>query len=153
MTVRGPDGQQDILPLNEDVGLPLEEIELIALRSSGPGGQHVNTTSSAIELRFDVAASSLPPECKARLLESRDRRLSRDGVFVIKSQQHRSQIMNRRAALERLVDWIGGGLAEPLIRKPTRVSRAARQRRLEAKTQRGVVKRLRGRIRRGREPD
>jgi ribosome-associated protein len=97
-----------------------EELELSAVRSQGAGGQNVNKVSSAIHLRFDVAASSLPEEIKARLLGRADRRLSDDGVIVIKAQRHRSQDLNRRDALARLNELVARAADVPTVRKPTR---------------------------------
>ena len=122
------------------------EVEITAIRASGPGGQNVNKVSSAIHLRFDVAASSLPEAVKARLLASSDRRLSEDGVIVIKAQRHRSQELNRRDALERLNALVAKAAEVPLVRKPTRPTRASKRRRLEAKGQRSEVKAGRAKI-------
>ncbi len=132
-----------MLKINPNLNIPLAEIELSAMRAQGAGGQHVNTTASAIHLRFDITASSLSDEQKQRLLERADQRVTRDGVIVIKAQQHRSQELNRAAALERLAELIASGLHVPRKRVPTKPSRAARQRRVDGKVQRGRVKALR----------
>lgn len=132
-----------MLKINPNLNIPLAEIELSAMRAQGAGGQHVNTTASAIHLRFDITASSLSDEQKQRLLERADQRVTRDGVIVIKAQQHRSQELNRAAALERLAELIASGLHVPRKRVPTKPSRAARQRRVDGKVQRGRVKTLR----------
>jgi ribosome-associated protein len=122
------------------------EIEFQAIRAQGPGGQHVNKVSSAIVLRFDVVNSSLPEDLKQRLLARQDRRLSREGVLVIKAQRHRSQEKNRAEAMQRLCDIVGEVASRSPVRVATRPSRASRRRRLESKVRRGQIKSLRGRV-------
>jgi ribosome-associated protein len=132
-----------VISINPDVALPDSEIEWTAVRSGGAGGQNVNKTSTAVHLRFDVRASSLPESWKARLLALRDTRLTRDGVVVIKSQVHRSQDQNRDDAIERLRALILRASHVPRARKATKPSRAARRARVDTKVKRGRVKVLR----------
>lgn len=124
--------------------IPTDEVELTAVRSQGPGGQNVNKVSSAIQLRFDVGSSSLPPELKERVLALRDHRLTKGGVVVIKSQEHRSQDMNRMAALLRLHDLLELAALVQKPRKPTRPTRSSQVKRVESKVKRGQTKALRG---------
>ncbi len=122
-----------------------EEVELTAVRSQGAGGQNVNKVASAIHLRFDVRASSLPEAVKARLLALDDRRLSRDGILVIKAQRVRHQEQNRDDALARLNELVAAACYVPRFRVATKPTKGSRQRRLEAKKQRGTTKSLRQR--------
>jgi ribosome-associated protein len=121
-----------------------EEVELTAIRSQGPGGQNVNKVASAIQLRFDIHASSLPIDVKERLLSLRDHRITQSGWVVIKSQEHRSQDMNRMAALLRLHDLLALATVVQKKRKATRPTRSSQLKRVESKVKRGQTKTLRG---------
>ena len=131
--------------INHNVTIPDEEITLNAVRAQGAGGQNVNKVASAIHLRFDIRASSLPEAVKQRLLARGDQRITEDGVVVIKAQSHRTQERNRQDAMERLRKLVLEATRVPTKRVPTKPTRAAKKRRLEAKKKRGDLKKLRAR--------
>ncbi|EIV2086492.1 TPA: aminoacyl-tRNA hydrolase [Klebsiella aerogenes] len=136
-----------MIMISRSVSIPDEEISLTGVRAQGAGGQHVNKASTAIHLRFDIKASSLPEFYKERLLAASHHLISADGVVIIKAQEYRSQEMNREAAISRLVTLIKELTAVQKSRRETRPTRASKERRLASKAQKSSVKALRGKVR------
>ena len=132
------DSARPLITINE------AEVDISAIRAQGAGGQNVNKVSSAIHLRFDIPASSLPEDVKERLLALRDKRITAEGVLIIKAQGHRTQDMNRLDAYARLQDVVQSAAQSPRPRRATRPTRAAKERRLQDKSQRSAIKELRG---------
>ena len=135
-----------MLQISNKVTIPAREIEISAIRAQGAGGQNVNKVSSAIHLRFDIAASSIPDFYKERLLKRKDQRITKDGVIVIKAQQHRSREMNKEEAMRRLQALIKSVAVSPTKRKPTKPTRSSQKKRLDSKTRRGETKLRRAKV-------
>ncbi|MBL4910949.1 MAG: aminoacyl-tRNA hydrolase [Alteromonadaceae bacterium] len=135
-----------MIVISNTVTLADEEVELTAIRSQGAGGQNVNKVSSAIHLRFDIKASSLPEFYKERLLALKDKRITKEGILVIKAQQYRTQEKNRASALERLVELIKSATVVQKVRRATKPTKGSKLRRLASKTKRSQVKSLRGKV-------
>lgn len=134
------------VPITRSIAIDTDEIEEAFVRSGGPGGQHVNTTDSAVQLRFDAMGSpNLPDAVKTRLRTLAGSRMTREGVLVLRSEGSRSQLLNRQEVRERLIDLIREATIVPKKRRPTKPSRAAKAKRMDGKSKRSAVKSLRGR--------
>jgi ribosome-associated protein len=136
-----------MLHVTPEIAIPDESLQERFVRASGPGGQNVNKVATAVELRFDIPASSLPVDVKARLMALAGSRLTSDGILVIDSREHRTQAQNREAARERLIELVRQAAVRPKRRRRTRPTRESRERRIRSKTRRARVKAARGRVR------
>ncbi|WP_394699440.1 alternative ribosome rescue aminoacyl-tRNA hydrolase ArfB [uncultured Desulfobacter sp.] len=134
------------MKISEHISIPDDSLEFYPIRSRGPGGQNVNKVSSGVHIRFDIHASDLPDEVKAKLLSLNDRRITRQGVIVIKSMAFRSAVKNRESGLERLAELIRSAVRPVKKRKPTRPTRASADRRLDSKNRHSRIKALRKKI-------
>ncbi|MEO3704042.1 alternative ribosome rescue aminoacyl-tRNA hydrolase ArfB [Trichormus azollae] len=135
-----------MLQITNRTTIPISEISISAIRSQGAGGQNINKVATAIHLRFDINASSLSPLYKERLLNLGDQRITKDGIIIIKAQQHRTQEQNKEDALNRLQTLIKSITITPAKRKPSKPTRRAKKKRIDSKTKRGEIKALRGKI-------